>query len=315
MEKIIAHVASHVSLIGYLPQEIAPNAVIRRASEQEIIEFDRRNALAASAISFHGHSYRHTYEEIVDGDSIRYVPRLLPEAEWRYWVIEHEGDGLIFNRIEQLLTLSMPSIFLSFATIAGISSPLEGTRPLAPHILERVESLWRNGNRESQINVSRLVELCSNLQNLSNLDEENMFVQDALRKFFDLQRLPSMSEMYCLGLFSIIESLLAHSPRLNESLDSINHQLVNKLQFLNAEIIHSPIDPSTFFAGIDHDKLWKKLYNYRSQIAHTSKRHLSADHKALKSAQSITDFVEAKTKELLILALKKPSFLRHLKSC
>ncbi len=315
MEKVIAHFASHVSLIGNLPQEIAPNAIIRRASTNEIAEFDRRNALAASAISINSHSYRHKYEEVVNGTSTTYVPKLLPEANWRYWVIEYEGDGLIFNRIEQLLTLSMPSVYLSFATITGLSSPLEGTRPLSPHILERVESLWWNGYRENPIDVSKLVHLCSHLQTLSNLDAQDIFVLDALHKFFDLQRLPSRSDMYCLGLFSIIESLLAHSPRLNESLDSINHQLVNKLQFLNAEIIDSPIDSSTYFPVIGHDKLWKKLYAYRSQIAHTSQRSLSSEFQALRSAQCITDFVEANTKELMILALKKPSFLRYLRAC
>lgn len=315
MEHRIAHVANNIQLQGALPVQLTEGAFFRRAKMAEIEDIDYRNSLAMAATSIPIRSYRHTYDEVRKGTSTSYKPILLPESEWRYWVLDFKGDGLVFHNLEKLLTLTNPPVYLSFCRISGITSPLEGLRPLSMHVAERAEKLWWRGPREPMLDVKHLIETCSNLHVLTQQATEYKYVTEAVDKFFDLQRLPPTSDMYTLGLFSIIESLIAHKPRLNESLDSINHQLVNKLLLLEENILKNPITAKEVFGNISHPSIWKKLYAFRSQLAHTAVSTISGELQSLKSREEVTCFVEAKTKELIRLALEKPKFLLHLKAC
>jgi hypothetical protein len=315
MEKIVGHVANNFRLNGVVPVQLTNSTCLRRATAEEIEDFDSQNAAAMAAHSVPIRSFRHIYEELQDGASVTYRPILLPEAEWRYWVVDFTGDGRTFRQIEKLLVLTNPPVLLSFCRITGLSSKLDAVRPLTSHLVERAEHLWWRGPREPILHEEELREVCSYVPALDRSEAEYQYVKDAVDKFYDLQRHPPDSDMYALGLFSIIESLITHKPRLNENLDSINHQLTNKILLIEEHFLQKPLTAAGAFGEVSHSTIWKKLYAFRSQLAHTSVSTLSNDLASLKSRDAIVSFVEAKTKELIMFALQRPKLLLHLKAC
>jgi hypothetical protein len=315
MEHIVAHVANQIQLPHNSPIQITETAKLRAATTDEIEEYDKRLALATAATSVPTHSYRHSYESKIEKGSTSFVPTALTTDKWRYFVVDFIGDGLDFLFLEQLLILTDPPIYLSFCVYTGVSSPLAAVRPLKVSMLERAHRIWWDEPNGREVDRTQISELNFQLESIKHTTSEYKFVREAVAKYFDLQRLPPLSDMYLLGLFSIIESLIAHKPRLAESLDSINHQLANKLALLDECMLSGSIKAFAYFPGVSNQKIWKKLYAYRSQLAHTSSSAFPLDLSALKSKDDILRFVNAKTKELIRFGIAQPKFLMHLKEC
>lgn len=315
MKKIIAYILNDIELKGVVPVEIVSGAILRRAKIEEIEDIDNRNKLASTATFIQIPSYRHKYNIKNEGASVSYTPVLIPESEWRYWVVDFEGDESVFYCIEKLLILANPPIHFSFCRITGLTSPFEAVRALRTGVLERSEYLWWQRDKNLILETTQVTDVCSSFFFLMEKNSKYQFARDAVDKFYDLQRLPPVSDMYILGLFSIIESLITHSPRLQESLDSITHQLINKLILIDGNFLCDPIDSKLFFGEHPHPTIWKKLYQFRSQLAHTSVASLPKELAILKSRDAICYFVEAKTKELIRFALKNPKLLFDIKAC
>jgi hypothetical protein len=148
-----------------------------------------------------------------------------------------------------------------------------------------------------------------------NTPPEHAFVKAALSNFADLRRIPTTSDLIVVGLFSIIESLITHAPRLSETLDSINHQITNKIILLRKRYSR-PIVPDTYFAHTAEETIWKKLYSYRSSVAHGTPVSIEkSDLQVLKSRQMVIDFLQDNVKELLQLGLRESGFLFDLRRC
>jgi hypothetical protein len=313
MEHYIAYVANQIQLPDGLPIQLAPSATLRRATAEEIHQADSRLATAAKATSIQIGSYRHQYECNQTGPSSHFVPTLLPQEHWRYHVLDFKGDGLGFRRLQLTLVITEPPIYFAFTTVKSLTTPLDGVYPVQANVLERAEHLWWNDPNGQSVDPEQIRLTCQAHSELLHSRPKFMFAAEAVEKYFDLQRLPPSSDMYLLGLFSVIESLIAHKPRLTENLDSINHQLVNKLTLLDECFIDKPIQTTHFFSGIGHDKAWKKLYEFRSQLAHTSSSSLPHDLVSLQSKEVILRFINATTKELIRFAIAQPKLLRHLR--
>lgn len=315
MEHYIAYVANQIQLPDGLPIQLSPSATLRRATAEEIDKADSRLEITSRATPIPIRSYRHQFERKETGPSSQFVPNLLPKELWRYHVLDFKGDGLEFRRLQLTLVITEPPIYFVFTTVKGLTTPLNGEYPVEAHILERAERLWWNNPNGQSVDKEQIQLICRTHAELINKKQEFMFAAEAAEKYFDLQRLPPSSDMYLLGLFSVIESLIAHKPRLTENLDSINHQLINKLSLLDECFIAKPIQTTDFFNGISHAKAWKKLYEFRSQLAHTSSSSLPHDLMALQSKEVILRFINAKTKELIRFAIAEPKILRYLKEC
>lgn len=315
MEHYIAYVANQIRLPDGLPIQISLNATLRRANIDEIDLADTRLVAPARDISIQIGSYRHQYEIIKNDSSSQFVPTLLPQEQWRYHVLEFRGNGLEFLRLRRALVIVEPPIYIAFTTIKGVESSLNAVQAIQTHVLERAENLYWSDPNGQLVNVEQIRLNCEAHAELLDKGQEFKFGADAVEKYFDLQKLPPASDMYLLGLFSIIESLIAHKPRLTENLDSINHQLASKLSLLEECFINTPILTTDYFDGIGHAKAWRKLYEFRSQLAHTSSSSLPQSHLALKSKEVILRFINAKTKELIRFAIAQPKILHHLKEC
>ncbi len=129
-----------------------------------------------------------------------------------------------------------------------------------------------------------------------------------------LKRIPKESELLTIGYFSIIEALITHAPRLDESLDSISHQLKNKLILLRKRF-ERKIEYSSYFLDTKEKTIWALLYSYRSHIAHGGIPDFTKKFQVLKSKEVVLDFLRENIKCLILCSLREPELMSDLKNC
>ena len=89
----------------------------------------------------------------------------------------------------------------------------------------------------------------------------------AIEMFRDLDVVPP-TPAKMLGYFGVVESLLSHAPKPNDSADSIARQLKRNLILLNNRMGGGQKLGLEEFGDTKHEKVITKLYEYRSAIAH-----------------------------------------------
>jgi hypothetical protein len=131
------------------------------------------------------------------------------------------------------------------------------------------------------------------------------------RTFANLRTVPKDSPLFGLGLFALIESLITHKP--HDQFDSLAHQVSTKMVLLSHRFCRTL--PYQEFA-CDHLKLWKKLYEYRSCIAHgTLPDFDKGPLQVLGNRESIHRFVTEALKLLLLQTVAEPQLISDLKEC
>ena len=239
-------------------------------------------------------------------------------ADWHYYVLSDEVGGRAVYDLSDALLLMEPSIELSIRLTSriegGINLGLGYSRP-APHIYEHYYYFLDIQNRPilslDEFRKAEKVRL-----KLESLEEQYEFIRYALKAMSELRRVSQRSRIQVIGLFSIIESLVTHSPRLNESLDSISHQLRGKLRLLTNMIGCGDLLFKHFSVNNTLDKkIWNKLYEYRSRIAHGSKADINNGLEPLKSNENVVQFLYDFAKVIFLFALENPQFVLDLKEC
>jgi len=122
------------------------------------------------------------------------------------------------------------------------------------------------------------------------------------------------SRLLTLSLFSIIESLIAHKPRLSETLDSITHQIKHKLNLLSKRFDNT-LNHQDYFGVITYTKLWSKLYGLRSDIAHGQSYDFTGRNTCLKSLENTNMFLDEIAKELIKLVISESELISDLREC
>ena len=175
-------------------------------------------------------------------------------------------------------------------------------------------SIDNRQNGVTRISTEDLKQLSENYAALKAVETQHPRIHRAVHRFHYLKALPRQSSMLIVGYFSIIEALIAHKPRLQESLDSINHQLQSKLILLSKRF-QRRLDYTAHFGKLGEDKIWKRLYAYRSAIAHDPLVEVDSEFKELGNQANIRSFLNEVVKLLLLFGLKDPEFLADLKNC
>jgi hypothetical protein len=120
-----------------------------------------------------------------------------------------------------------------------------------------------------------------------------------------------MDQLYPLGVFAVIESLLTHDPQ--GSHDSLTHQIKGKMALLEKRF-HNPLDYSCF-ASAKSETIWGKLYSYRSAIAHGDTPDFKGTLSVLKDQMTAVSFLDSAAKALLRHALEEPELILDLRPC
>jgi Apea-like HEPN len=145
-------------------------------------------------------------------------------------------------------------------------------------------------------------------------------IVNAIRMFRSLDVNPP-SPAKTLGYFGVIESLLSHAPRPNDSADSITRQLKRNLILINNRMDVQRNIGFSEFGQTKPENVIAKLYDFRSAIAHggdaTDKiQHLAEIHNGW--GDIAVDlwpdhFLRRLVKRVLVHAMREPQLIIDLK--
>ena len=76
-----------------------------------------------------------------------------------------------------------------------------------------------------------------------------------------------------------------------------------------------PLDYKSFFGIDSSDKVWGKLYDYRSHLAHGDEPDFGKRFKILQKSANAIKFLKEASKLLIKLALAEPQLISDLKQC
>lgn len=308
-------VLTPIDVLDGIGTELAPGHPIEKATPTQVARI--KELLS----QFNDHPwaippYEHDIRP-VQGDSpgnITFHHEALPPERWRYWVVNFTGPNSELGELEFACGLSPQDVELGFHVMYWEGLTEQGS---VGWNAAKLHTFFHSGVDREQpkaIHEGDLIRIRTDFDNIKRLPPKHSHIHRALRRFEQLRWLPRSSEMVVLGLFSVIESLVCHAPKLTESSDSLSHQLVTKLPMLRKRF-HPDLDHSTLFLNLPEDKLWKKLYAYRSKIVHGEDADVSRDLASLRSVGSVISFLRETSKRLLRLSLTEFELMSDLKEC
>ncbi|RJE48913.1 MULTISPECIES: HEPN domain-containing protein [unclassified Dehalobacter] len=236
----------------------------------------------------------------------------LEESDWKYWIIEYDGNQVDDN-IDLSLLLSKADIHVLFQIIPS-GGRMYSIQGLHNYLSDNTMLLHKKIiTKENLIEVRELTYLIENFIEIRK--DIYSYIYKSLADFRSLKQIPRKSSFMIVAIFSILETLLVHNPQKGDS--SITHQLKTKLNLLNNRF-DEKIDFRLFFGGPDSNTfelIIEKLYSYRSDIAHGDFSNFNKELSAIVGKERAIDFLYFLLKKVIIHALKEPQLISDLKIC
>jgi hypothetical protein len=292
---------------------LAPGQVLRRAQPEEIevikSTIDRFNG---GLHSFAGFTLWEGKLPLAPGKRIE----ILPEPEWRYFVIAIEGSHETITDIQHASDLASTELEIGFAVLFTFPGSPGGFVFHPGRFFQALEDCNQAAyaqNLQSLVQVSEPVanEIATLCAKLRSADRRLIDVKALAGRMGDLKLLPSRSPLIFLGYFAILESLLSHPPRISDPYDMVIRQVKSKLALLNNRFDRK-IDYSRF-AGAPAETVWTKMYNYRHSLAQGSTPIFEGDLAVLGSHAHAVGLLKRTVKAILRQALVEPQLLLDLK--
>ena len=309
-----AFILSAIKVETGLPFLLAPNHWLNRATEQQIEtikSFLQRFGVRPFFVSPYENDIR-----AVPGDkpgNVSYQHTALPSDKLRYFVVDFEGPNAELETIQHACLVIPNDIRLGFHFF-GTESGFQG---FGWHS-QSLHTFFSDSDLDTTIarpvSTDDLNLVSYTYAALKNLQSDFEHTARAFKRFNDLCNLPKYSELSVIGLFSVIESLLTHAPKLSESADSLVHQMRSKIPLVRKRFAR-PLEHAPYFGEIQEEKLWSKLYAYRSKIVHGEHATLEGDLQVLRDRKTVVDFLREATKLLLIESIREPVLMTDLKKC
>ncbi|PZU96362.1 MAG: hypothetical protein DCE90_09920 [Pseudanabaena sp.] len=311
----IAFIISHLQVVGDLPVEILPNYIFRSATDSEVEQIKK---IVKESLPYGRTTWVPYDAEVVETiNSIghtSYSHAPLPKERWKYWVIAFEGQNEKIHELQSLSRLMPINFEIGLQLFYSEKGKKMAHILISPYAALRYSNWDQAFGKPEIITTAQIASIGELHKMYQNLPDQFNFVRIAVQNFSSLSDIPNGSDLVIVGLFAIIESLITHAPRLSESLDSINHQITNKIMLLRKRFSREVL-PKGYFMDAGEDKIWKKLYSYRSAVAHGTPANFEGDHQILKDRVTVIKFLQDNIKELIILGLKEPEFLYDLRKC
>lgn len=291
------------SLVNFEAMEVAPGHVLRRATADEIVEI---NGVITSLAG----DRRHVTEMWqTRWDDAHTATHPLAENLWRYYVVGFRGNNATISDLNIACSLASVEPIVGF-TLMHLPGGQRGTLKNANHFFQLTEHLNHVGEM-GFIDLTRddVEEIEAIRQGLAH---QNRYLSSALQ-IHQLKSLPTESPFRFLAYFSVLESLLTHMPEPTDPYDSITRQVKKKIALLNNRFPR-PLDYAAF-GNASTEKVWAKLYKYRSLIAHGGEARFDRDLTVLQSPACAFALLRSATKAVARQALVEPQLLADLRDC
>lgn len=294
---------------------LAPGQVLRRAQADEIevikTTIDRFNGGLHSFVGFTPWEGKLPF---IAGKRIE----ILPEPEWRYFVIAFEGGHETLIDIQQASDLAPTEIEIGFAVLFTFPTSPGGFVFHPGRLYQALEDCNQAAyalNLQSLVHVTEAVaqDIATLCAKLRSADRRLIDVKVLAARIGDLKLLPSRSPLIFLGYFAILESLLSHPPKLSDPYDLVMRQVKTKLAVLNNRFDRK-IDYSRF-SGAPAETIWTKMYTYRGFLAQGSTPTFEGDLAILGSPAQALGLLKRTVKAIVRQALIEPQLLLDLREC
>jgi hypothetical protein len=307
------------------PYTVGPDHVLRIAKNGEIERIRRWSKRMSQPTFAWGSCDLWEREWPFDWDE----RRILSQEKWRYFVLtfrgrREEAGRRVFPSLRniELATLLAP-VELEFGVISARCGGKSSTGYWPDNVFqilqEMTAQLWDESCHDSVLvspGTADLDFLRLLAEQLAAHDDAVLNLRSRLIQMLHLKGLPHRSPLRFLGYFALLESLLTHVPKPSDPYDSITRQVANKLALLNNRMQHK-ID-CTPFGGVSFEKLWKKMYSYRSLIAHgepAAPVPLCGEMAVLKDHPTALRLLKDTVKGVLRQCLVEPQLVADLRSC
>ncbi len=313
----LAFVTNLLDVNCNLPFKIIEDCYFQKASQSQIDEIKKYfqySGYFPLYSSFNLSPYEFIYVESINtlNNNSLQGQRLEPQA-WKYYVINFNGNNakiydlnMAANLIEIELEFGLQ--FLYHEEIKNFSIQKKPT-----HIFNYFYEMNSDLPSIQSIDDVSLQDISSVYQNYQELDKiKYPDIKQAIHMLEELKHLPHNSKFKILGLFTIIEFLITHKPI--DTGDSITRQVTNKINLLSKRFSNK-LDYSKFFGNTPESTVWKKLYAYRSNIAHGDQPDFAKELLVLKDDSTAKKFLKLAVKMLLRHSLTEPQLYTDLKEC
>ncbi len=149
-------------------------------------------------------------------------------------------------------------------------------------------------------------------QRMARHDQATLDLSGVLELLLELKDLPRFSPLQILGYFAILESVLTHQPGPDDRYESITRQITQKLALLNRR--WQPVLNYGPFGGASHEKIWTKMYSYRSAIAHGRRPDFKSQLAVLQNVDVANELIRAAVKMAIRQAYIEPQLVGDLHS-
>lgn len=305
-----------------LPFELTRNFTVDRATSEEVKHI--KNILPQ--LSGNSDDVFAYFESECDRQSL--IVESLPSDQWKYYVVRTKQEsncGIVL--LDSICNIA--SLHLDVSSLTWKGTSINASKPNI--ILHKISSSTRwQRQRISSKQLAEIAELytlhqsvvgtlvnspVSAAYSITQIDSPFPEINRALEMLGNLDFLPTWSELLVLGLFSIIEMLITHNPKLEDRGDSITHQLKGKVPLLERRFDRR-LPYTEYFGQASSDKVWAALYKYRSAIAHGGQLDFDKGQLAVIKSKEVADkFLFEVVRGMLRHILREPHLYADLREC
>jgi hypothetical protein len=123
--------------------------------------------------------------------------------------------------------------------------------------------------------------------------------------------LSSKTSFYITAMFAVLENLLTTDPYVTRGAGSITHQLCNKILLINEQLE----DKIYIYGQIPINTIVKKLYEFRSTIAHGDVPDFENKFQALSDNETARSLLYDITKKCLLFSIDNSQLIMNLRKC
>lgn len=308
-EESFAFVCSLLDVDCNLPVEIIPGHFFQKASDSQIEEI-REYLIRSGYFSNAGYiPYECTLEKTEKGTTR--TPSKIKE-EWRYYVITFKGTNA--GLCDLSVASSIAPLTLEFSLTffkEGFAAGGVGFHSWA--LFSHFDKLMWQPELQ-RVDEAELSEIGNLATMIRETEAEFPEIVRSIKMFHSLRGVSPFANLRILGMFAVIESVLSHNPKSSETGDSIAHQMRTKIPLLFRRMDKSP-DYADYFDEAKESTIWKKLYDYRSSIAHGGNIDFASKLQVLKNYDTVEKFLNGTTKAILRQALAEPQLVTDLRDC
>jgi len=298
---------------GDLPFQLSETMSLRAATAPEVEHLNEHLVEAYGSASKWVVPFDHELVEVEENGTKKTIYSQSEKKRW--WVVAFNGHNSQIINLNKISTLISPKLHFGSTFIYTEPNQQGKGNGVLYGGHSQVELLAEESRKKHEtVSTDELLKLNTLYGFITSDQTKYENIKFVLELYSSSSNLRIHSGLLTLSLFSIIESLIAHKPRLTETLDSITHQIKHKLNLLSKRFDNS-VKHQDYFGEIGYPKLWSKLYGLRSDIAHGQKYEFSGQNKTLKSLKNVNKFLDKVARELIKLSIEEYELVNDLREC